>query len=204
MGRAAKTRKISVKRMIGKNDARVKDAELRKLNPNQLSKDGKRNPAKTAGNDELVREIPNAPSHLFFQYNTSLTPPYQVLLDTNFFSHTIRAKLELIPSLMDALYATVNPLVTSCIIAELEKLGPKYRLALQVAKDPKIGVLKCQHRGVYADDCIVDRIVKDRVYLVGTNDRELKRRIRKIPGVPVVSVARGRYTVERLPDAPEH
>lgn len=35
------------------------------------------------------------------------------------------------------------------------------------------------------------------------NDRDLKRRVRKIPGVPIVSVGRGKYAVERLPDAPE-
>ena len=55
-------------------------------------------------------------------------------------------------------------------------------------------------KGIYADDCIVDRVVRSRVYIVGTNDRELKRRLRKIPGVPVVSVKRGGYIVERLPD----
>ena len=53
------------------------------------------------------------------------------------------------------------------------------------------------------DDCIVDRVVKQRIYIVATNDRDLKRRIRKIPGVPVISVARGKYVVERLPSAPE-
>lgn len=26
---------------------------------------------------------------------------------------------------------------------------------------------------------------------------------RKIPGVPIMNVARGKYTIERLPDAPE-
>jgi U3 small nucleolar RNA-associated protein 24 len=49
----------------------------------------------------------------------------------------------------------------------------------------------------------VDRCVKSRIYVVATNDRDLKRRVRKIPGVPIVSVARGKYVVERLPDAPE-
>lgn len=31
------------------------------------------------------------------------------------------------------------------------------------------------------------------------NDRDLKRRIRKVPGVPIMSVARGKYVIERLP-----
>jgi U3 small nucleolar RNA-associated protein 24 len=45
--------------------------------------------------------------------------------------------------------------------------------------------------------------MKSKIYIVGTNDRDLKRRVRKVPGVPIISVARGKMVVERLPDAPE-
>ena len=82
-------------------------------------------------------------------------------------------------------------------MAELEKLGPKYRIALQMARDERWERLECDHQGTYADDCIVDRVVKNRVYLVATNDRDLKRRVRKVPGVPILSVARGKYVIER-------
>ena len=136
---------------------------------------------------------------MFFQHNTSLRPPYQILIDTNFLSHTVHHKLPLLSTLMDTLYATCTPLITDCVMAELEKLGPKYRIALQIARDEKFERLKCDHKGTYADDCIVDRVVKSRVYLVATNDRDLKRRVRKVPGVPIVSVARGKYVIERLP-----
>jgi len=36
--------------------------------------------------------------------------------------------------MMDCLYAECIPCVTDCVMAELEKLGPKYRVALKVAK----------------------------------------------------------------------
>jgi U3 small nucleolar RNA-associated protein 24 len=48
-------------------------------------------------------------------------------VDTNFLSHTVRAKLDLLPALMDCLYAKATPIITTCVMAELEKLGPKYR-----------------------------------------------------------------------------
>jgi len=38
-------------------------------------------------------------------------------------------------------------------------------------------------------------------YIVATNDKELKSRIRKIPGVPIMYVSQHRYTIERMPDA---
>lgn len=140
---------------------------------------------------------------MFFQHNTALQPPYNVLIDTNFLSHTVHHKLPLLPTLMDALYATCTPIITSCVMAELEKLGPKYRIALQIARDERWERLKCDHPGTYCDDCIVTRVMQQRIYLVGTNDRDLKRRLRKIPGVPIISCAKGKYVIERLPDAPE-
>ena len=35
---------------------------------------------------------------------------------------------------MDCLYAECTPMMTDCVMAELEKLGAKYRVALKVAK----------------------------------------------------------------------
>jgi U3 small nucleolar RNA-associated protein 24 len=94
-----------------------------------------------------------------------------------------------------------------------------------IARDERWTRLTCDHKGTYADDCIVDRIQKHRIYIVGSmsstslwvfqakrgtwqadrstaNDRDLKRRIRKVPGVPIMSVAKGKYVIERLPGAP--
>ncbi|KAI0397056.1 Fcf1-domain-containing protein [Xylariaceae sp. FL0594] len=198
MGVAKKTRKFAtVKRIIGQRDARLKKnaGKADAQNP-QNTKAG---PAK----DQVVREIPQMPSSLFFQHNQALKPPYSVLVDTNFLSHTIQRKLPLLESMMDCLYAKCIPIITSCVMAELEKLGPKYRMALRIARDERWEHVKCDHKGTYADDCIVDRVMQHRVYIVATNDKDLVRRIRKIPGVPIMNVARGKYVIERLPGAPE-
>ncbi len=101
--------------------------------------------------------------------------------------------------MMDCLYAKCIPCITDCVIAELEKLGPKYRIALRIAKDEQFERLPCTHKGVYADDCIVQRVMQHRCYLVATNDRDLRRRIRKIPGVPIMFVGNHKYMVEKLP-----
>ena len=49
----------------------------------------------------------------------------------------------------------------SLISAELEKLGPKYRVALRIAQ--QLERLPCQHKGTYADDCLVNRIKAHKV-----------------------------------------
>lgn len=45
-------------------------------------------------------------------------------------------------------------------MGELEKLGPKYRIALKIIKDPRFERLTCTHKGTYADDCIVQRVTQ--------------------------------------------
>ncbi|OJK01578.1 hypothetical protein ASPACDRAFT_77294 [Aspergillus aculeatus ATCC 16872] len=187
MGVQKKTRKFAqMKRTIKARDERLKPDNKKQEKPKE---------------NELTRHIPVAPSNMFFAANTALGPPYHVLVDTNFVSHAIRAKQDLLTSMMDLLYAKCIPTFSDCTIAELEKLGEKYRLALRTAKDPRWARVKCSHKGTYADDCIVDRVSKHRIYIVATNDKDLCRRLRKIPGVPIMKVARGKFTIEKLPDS---
>lgn len=61
--------------------------------------------------------------------------------------------------------------------------------------------MKCDHKGTYADDCIVDRVRQHRIYIVATCDKDLKRRIRKVPGVPIMYIAAHKYTIERMAEA---
>ncbi|KAK2080714.1 rRNA-processing protein fcf1 [Prototheca wickerhamii] len=183
MGKAKKTRKFAeVKRM---------------LNP----KDLKPTPKQVKNPERAVRHVDATPTALFFRYNTQLGPPYQVLIDTNFINFSIRNKIDLVQGMMDCLYAECIPCISDCVMAELEKLGTKYRVALKIAKDPRITRLPCSHKGTYADDCICERVKQHRCYIVATCDRDLKRRIRKIPGVPIMYIHAHRYSIERLPEA---
>ncbi|KAI0157472.1 Fcf1-domain-containing protein [Xylariaceae sp. FL1272] len=184
-GVAKKTRKFgAVKRIISRRDNRLKQ---------NAGKADEKNPekSKTAGpSNEVVRVVPQAPSSMFFLHNEALVPPYHVLVDTNFLSHTVQRKLPLLESMMDALMAKCIPTISSCVMAE-------------IARDERWERIKCDHKGTYADDCIVDRCMKHRIYIVATNDKDLVRRVRKIPGVPIMNVARGKYVIERLPGAPQ-
>ncbi|PRT53673.1 rRNA-processing protein FCF1 [Wickerhamiella sorbophila] len=188
MGKAKKTRKFGqMKRMLKPKDKRGETKAQEALERKQKA--------------EAVRSVPQVSSALFFQYNEAIKPPYQVLVDTNFINFSIQKKLDLVKGMMDALYARCIPIVTDCVLAELEKLGPKYRIALRMAKDPRVTHLKCSHKGTYADDCLVQRVMQHKCYIVATNDADLKRRIRKIPGIPLMSVGGHSYVIEKLPQA---
>ncbi|KAG8742312.1 hypothetical protein FRC10_001670 [Ceratobasidium sp. 414] len=189
VGKAKATRKFAtVKRMLNPNDIRLKENQLKQKQKEQKEKEA------------AVRRLPQTASSLFFAHNTALAPPYRVLIDTNFINFSLQNKLELVQGMMDCLYAKCIPCVTDCVIAELEKLGPKYRIALRVARDPRFERLPCSHEGTYADDCLVHRVTANKCYIVATCDRELRRRIRKVPGVPLMYIVRRRYAIERLPD----
>ncbi|KAK6636198.1 rRNA-processing protein fcf1 [Polyplax serrata] len=191
MGKSKNTRKfINAKRLLSLRDSRIKE-ELRKPPKKKQKKD----------EEPTVREVPQVSSALFFQYNTQLGPPYHILIDTNFVNFSIKYKLDIMRNMMDCLYAKCIPYITDCVMGEMEKLGQKYKVALRIMKDPRFERLPCLHKGTYADDCIVQRVTQHKCFIVATCDKDLKRRIRKIPGVPIMYIAKHQYTIERMPDA---
>lgn len=177
--------KVKRPKMIKENDPRVSG------NEHKNQKDDK---------PEAVVET-LAPTSMFFSYNQALGPPYHILVDTNMLWQTVADKVDLIDGMQKCLLAKCVPIVTDCVVAELEKLGRKFHLALKLTKDPRVRHLKCGCHGNYADDCIVNQVTKNRVYCVATNDKDLRRRIRKIPGVPILYLHQFKFQVERLPDS---
>jgi U3 small nucleolar RNA-associated protein 24 len=186
----SKQRKAQLKRMVKPTDTRLKAKD--RLEPKQKALDPQ---------TLKVNQTPQSSSALFFQYNTQLGPPYHILIDTNFVHFSIKNKLDVLKNMIDCLYAKCIPYITDCVMAELEKMGMKYKMALKIVKDPRFQRITCLHKGTYADDCIVNRVTQHKCYIVATNDRDLKNRIRKIPGVPIMYVSQHRYTIERMPDA---
>ena len=191
MGKAKKTRKFAVtKKIISPKDTRIKSVQIK--NEQTL---------KAKEEKEKPRQIEQGVTALFFQYNTQLGPPYHILIDTNFINFSIRNKMEMIRSMMDCLLAKCIPCITDCVMGELEKLGSKYKIALQLAKDPRFERIPCSCKGCYADNCLVNMASNHRCFIVATCDRELRKRIRKIPGVPCMYITNHKYTVERMPEA---
>ena len=174
--------------MISPKDTRVRE-NLEKAQAKQKRQEEKKQP----------KQVEQAVTALFFQYNEQLGPPYHVLVDTNFINFSIRKKLDIVRSMMDCLLAKSIPCITDCVMGELEKLGGKYKIALRLAKDPRFERIPCSCKGVYADDCLFNMSQQYRCFIVATCDKELRGRIRKIPGVPCMYISGYKYTVERMP-----
>jgi U3 small nucleolar RNA-associated protein 24 len=85
----------------------------------------------TSLNEIEVKRMEKERVGLFFEHNMQLGPPYHIIIDTNFINFSIQYKLDIFQSMMDCLLAKCIPCVTDCVVAELEKMGQKYRLALK-------------------------------------------------------------------------
>ena len=148
---------------------------------------------------EILAREEEITTEIFLSVNEQLGPPYYVLMDTNFIHFSMTKKIDIVDGLMKCLLAQAIPIITDCVMAELEKLGKKFKLSLKIAHDERFMRMSCSHEGNYADDCLVQRVTNERCYLVGTCDKDLKNRLRKIPGVPLTTVGHHKYQVERLP-----
>ena len=81
MGKSKQTRKFAIaKKIISPKDTRVQ-ANAEKAKQKIAEKKQK---------EQAPKHVEQANSALFFQYNTQLGPPYQVLVDTNFINFSIR------------------------------------------------------------------------------------------------------------------
>ncbi|UYV65611.1 FCF1 [Cordylochernes scorpioides] len=133
---------------------------------------------------------------MFNNYNMAIQAPYHVVMDTNFVNFSVKNKLDIVESMMDCMAAVCTAYVTDCVVGELEKLGSKFRVALKTIQDPRIKRLRCDHKGTYADDCLVNLVNNNKCYIIGTCDKELKRRIRNVEGIPIMSIRQHRSVVQ--------
>jgi len=196
--------KPRVPRTISLRDDRIKNSQSNKANDDRAKK-RKLNKKKGRGivkpeGQPIQHQQQLSSTAMYFHYNQQLGPPFRIICDTNFINFSIKNKLDIKRAMMDCLLAKCIPTVTDCIVAELQKLGAKYRVALRMVHQG-FERLPCDHKGTYADDCIVNRVTQHKCYIVGTCDKALKRRIRKIPGVPIMFIMARQYTIERMPDA---
>lgn len=102
MGKAKKTRKFAVaKRIMSPKDTRVKE-NMEKAKQKEEAKKKKAEP----------KQVEQANSALFFQYNTQLGPPYHVLVDTNFINFSIRYVFDGLKSMIPRFCLTRSFIIT--------------------------------------------------------------------------------------------
>lgn len=126
-------------------------------------------------------------------------PPFRIVLDGTFCQAALETRTNIRERIPAYLGLPVAAVTTKCVMDELGAMGDDFRGAKLVAK--RCEIKKCGHHGMTlgADECIASFIgPKNRNnYLVATQDPDLKAKLRKVPGVPLISLNHGQLVLEK-------
>ncbi|KAK8587741.1 hypothetical protein V6N12_022221 [Hibiscus sabdariffa] len=135
----------------------------------------------------------------FFSVNFGFRQPFKVLCDGTFVHHLLHN--DLTPAdkaLSNCLSAPVMLFTTSCVLAELKKLGAAQSASCQAAR--KLAVARCDHeKKVSADACIEEVIGENNLehFFVATQDADLRKKLQKVPNVPLIFGLRNALFLEK-------
>jgi len=138
-------------------------------------------------------------SLLLFKTIYKINPPYFILLDPEFIFEALQNKIFLRDSLPKLLQESSYPVVTSCIYGGLKQLGEDYKGAALVAK--RLQRVSCAHHSPQSpNECILSLLnnTSTKKYCVGVVNEELKKTLRRISGVPIITVWRRSLILEPL------
>ena len=125
----------------------------------------------------------------FFKINFGFFEPFHLIIDGNFLSIILEKKLDIKGKLEKILKSTVFLQATNCGVNELSLLGDEFRGVYLQAR--KLMRIKC-HIDSHIDpkSCIISLIgsKNDEKYMVATQDEELRKELREIPGVLIILI----------------
>ncbi|GAA6063722.1 hypothetical protein JCM10212_001833 [Sporobolomyces blumeae] len=127
--------------------------------------------------------------------------PYQLLVDAAFLQACVQQKLDFFPRLQDVLQGAVKPMITQCCIQALYDAGPEGQDAVDVAKG--FERRKCNHFKVRPQDECMMAMAGDsnkNRYVIATQSSDLRSNLRKVPGTPIVYIARSVVLLESPSD----
>jgi len=128
----------------------------------------------------------------FYRNNFGYTKPYRVLVDGTFSQAALVNRINLREQMAKYLNEETELATTSCVIKELEQLGPDLYGALHICK--QFDVDPCPHKPAKsASDCMASmaRRMKGHgktKYFLATQDNALTDKLRQIPGCAVLFI----------------
>lgn len=123
----------------------------------------------------------------FYRIAFNVNDPFRVIVDGTFLTSALQSQFHVKEQLPKMLEGRTTPMVTGCVMAELRKLGDKALGASIIARG--YYRLKCNHHDpISAAECIIQQVgaANDRKLFVATQDADLVRTLRAVPGVPLL------------------
>ncbi|KAL5982962.1 hypothetical protein ACLOJK_017042 [Asimina triloba] len=123
----------------------------------------------------------------FYKTCFGFREPFKVLCDGTFIHHLIQHSVDL-SQLSKLLSAPTKLFITKCILGELRSLGDSHSDTVRTARTFLIA--RCDHESKRrsAANCIESVIGEDNSehFFVATQDVDLRRKFKEVPGVPVI------------------
>lgn len=127
--------------------------------------------------------------------------PYQIIVDNELITTCQSASFDISKGFTRTIQAENKPMITQCCIQAL--YDTKNQLAIDIAKS--FERRKCNHREAIDPSQCIESIVningqnKHR-YIVASQDLQLRKKLRKIPGVPLIYMNRSVMVMEPISD----
>ncbi|XP_026144375.1 rRNA-processing protein UTP23 homolog [Carassius auratus] len=126
----------------------------------------------------------------FYKYNFCFREPFQILIDGTFCQAALKNKIQIKEQLPKYLMGEVQFCTTNCALKELETLAKDLYGAKLILQ--RFQIRKCKHvkDPVPASECLLSMLgeTNPHHYFIATQDQELTKALKKIPGVPLLYI----------------
>lgn len=143
---------------------------------------------------------------LVYNHSFKFREPYQVLVDSELVLDTFKASFDLVKGLKRTLQAEVKPMITQCCMQALYQSNNQ--AAIEIAK--QFERRRCNHdpknpkTPLECLESVVNINGKNKHrYVVATQAIDIRRKLRQVPGVPLVYMNRAVMVMEPLSTASE-
>ncbi|KAJ4984270.1 rRNA-processing protein utp23 [Stagonosporopsis vannaccii] len=146
-----------------------------------------------------------------YELNFGFREPYQVLLDSTILQDAYKFKIDLVGRLEKVLGAKVKPMITQCDMRHLYDAKPKNETLILQAKE--FERRRCGHHELEEPlstlECLSSVVdpkgsgSNKHRYVVASNEKEVRAKMRKIPGVPLIYISKSVVLMEPMTSATE-
>lgn len=147
-----------------------------------------------------VKRLKHCKKHVsFYKNNFGFHQPYQILVDLTFCQTALNYKINIKEQVPKYIDGESQLFTTRCIMHEGKLLGAAVGGAVHIGKQFKFR--KCGHEAepLSAQDCILSMIGESNAFhfFVASQDTELRGKLRKLPGVPLLHINYNALVLEK-------
>ncbi|KAJ2142300.1 hypothetical protein IW136_002004 [Coemansia sp. RSA 678] len=136
----------------------------------------------------------------FYQQNHGFREPYQILVSPEFVLEGAAKKIDIVKALEEVVGGRVRLFISHCGIRDVRTEGPRRDSAIATSK--QFEKRRCPHRTPIAGAECTGEIVgptNQHNYCVATQDDELRKKLRKISGMPLIHISHSVVVLEPVP-----